>query len=273
VIERDRAASVRRTLAAVAAIVVAVLPAAARADGDPASDYLLAQNVSLPNPAPSTSTAAALVHATGAVYAGGGRVKVAVIFGPNDLGSIPSLYGRPDDYARYLGLELSLWYEGPLVVVMPAGFGVYDGGRTTGAEEQVLRAIGVSARSTDDLTRSATAAVTALEAHHALASPDVKAPIVTTYPASAARGRPATLHLDLFDDSGRTSAVVQIYEQTSRLATLQVPLAFEIGTRTVRLRWPVPRHLRSRQLRFCVVAADPAGNRSATACAPFLQVR
>src|SRR6185437_14840996 len=75
VIERDRAASVRRTLAAVAAIVVAVLPAAARAYGDPASDYLLAQNVSLPNPAPSTSTAAALVHATGAVYARGGRVK------------------------------------------------------------------------------------------------------------------------------------------------------------------------------------------------------
>jgi hypothetical protein len=49
--------------------------------------------------------------------------------------------------------------------------------------------------------------------------------------------------------------------------------AYKIGTRNVDVRWPVPAMLRSRQLRFCVVASDPAGNRSVPACAPFLRVR
>ena len=54
---------------------------------------------------------------------------------------------------------------------MPAGFGIYDGGRSTAAEEQVLRSIPVSAGSPDDLARSATAAVQALAAASALALP------------------------------------------------------------------------------------------------------
>jgi hypothetical protein len=49
-------------------------------------------------------------------------------------------------------------------------------------------------------------------------------------------------------------------------------MAFQIGTRSVALRWPVPQTLRSRQLRFCVVATDPSGNRSKSTCAPFIRV-
>jgi len=268
------AASVRRALAALtaAAAAAALSPSAARADGDPASDYLLLQNVYFPIQAPSQAASAPLEQAADDVYAHGDRVKVALVYTVDDLGAIPSLYGQPDAYAHYLGVELGLWYLGPLLVVMPAGFGVYDGGRSTAAEEQVLRSVPLSAATPDDLTRSATAALQRLEAAGALHSPDIRAPLATAFPARATRGEPASLHFDLFDDSGRSQAVVRIYESGSLIATLSSAMAFRIGTRSVLVRWPVPKKLRSRQLRFCVVATDPSGNRSKPACAPFLRV-
>ena len=133
-----RAAGAATALAALAAAaaVAAFSAPAARADGDPASDYLLAQNVYFPYQAPSQAASAGLDQATAAVYAHGDRVKVALIDTVTDLGAIPSLWGKPDDYAHYLGVELGLWYGGPLLVVMPAGFGIYDGGRSTAAEER-----------------------------------------------------------------------------------------------------------------------------------------
>ena len=254
------------------ALAAAIMAAASSGDGDPASDYLLTQNVYLPNQAPSPAVSTALERAVDAVYAHGDRIKVALIYDVTDLGSIPSLFGNPADYAHFLGLELGLWYVGPLLVVMPGGFGIYDGGRSTAAEEQVLKSIPVSAGSPDDLTRTATAALQALAAANALHSPDTKAPLVTAHPASAARGKPAVLHFDLFDDSGRTKAVVRIYESGSLVAMLASPMGFKIGTRHVTVTWQVPAKLRSNQLRFCVVASDPAGNHSAPACAPFLRV-
>jgi hypothetical protein len=80
------------------------------------------------------------------------------------------------------------------------------------------------------------------------------------------------LRFDLFDDSGRSSAVVHVYESGRPVATLASQLQFQIGTRHADVRWTVPSRLRSRRLRFCVVASDPSGNRSAPACAPFLRV-
>lgn len=268
-------ARVGRALAAtvLVALGTAVSAAASLADGDPASDYLLTQNVSFPYQPLSPAVSAELGRAVDDVYLHGNRVKVALIYTADDLGSIPSLFGNPTDYARFLGIELGLWYIGPLLVVMPDGFGVYEGGRSTADAAQVLQSIPISAQSPDDLARSATAALNALAAAHALNLPDVKAPLVTAHPASAIRGKPATLHFDVFDDSGRSSALVRVYENGSLLATLVSPAAFKIGTRIVRMRWQVPARLKSRQLRFCVVASDPAGNRSAPACALFLNVR
>ena len=80
------------------------------------------------------------------------------------------------------------------------------------------------------------------------------------------------LHFDVFDDSGRSSAVVRVYEGGRLVATLPSQMQFAIGTRHADVQWPVPARLRSRMLRFCVVASDPSGNRSAPACAPFLRV-
>lgn len=271
----ERAASAGRALAALAAVAVAAgLGApASRADGDPASDYLLTQNVFFPYESPSRQARVALERAAASVFAHGERVKVAVIHNANDLGSIPSLFGSPTEYAHFLGVELGLWYVGPLLVVMPGGFGVYDGGRSTSAEEQVLSAMAVSGSRSDDLAGSATAALLRLLAAGALDSPDLKAPLVTAYPATAIRGKRTTLHFSLFDDSGRTRARVLVYEGSVRIAGIVAPGRFSIGSRAVRVSWLVPAKLRSRQLRFCIVASDPSGNRSSPACAPFLTVR
>jgi hypothetical protein len=259
-------------MVALALVLASIAATASLADGDPASDYLLNENVYLPYQSPSPAAAAALQQAAANVYLHGNRVKVAVIYDAEDLGAIPSLFGQPADYAHFLGIELGLWYVGPLLVVMPAGFGIYDGGRSTAAEQKVLQSLHVSAGSPDDLAQSATTALLALAAANALSSPDIKAPLVSAYPASATRGKPATLHFGVFDDSGESKAVVRVYEQSSLLATLTSPMGFKIGTRSVKLSWLVPAKLKSRQLHFCVVASDPAGNRSAAACAPFLRV-
>src|SRR5262249_32939194 len=102
---------------AIAALVTAFAAAPARADGDPASDYLLNQNIFVTYDAPSTQLTLALQRATDAVYAAGDRIKVALIFNAADLGAIPSMFDKPSDYARFLGIELGLWYAGPLLVV------------------------------------------------------------------------------------------------------------------------------------------------------------
>src|SRR5205823_1251261 len=97
------------------------LPAApaARADGDPASDELLFQNVYFPAQEPSQASTEALERLASAVYRRGDRVKIAIVYDQSDLGSVPSLYGDAPGYARFLGIELGLWYVGPLIVVMP----------------------------------------------------------------------------------------------------------------------------------------------------------
>ena len=271
---RVGAAGAGRALAALVAVAAVATGAAhaARADGDPASDYLLLQNVYFPMQAPSAGAESALEQAVDAVYAHGDRVKVALVYSAQDLGAIPSLYGKPSDYARFLGTELGLWYVGPLLVVMPAGYGIYDGGRSVAPEQQVLADLPLAESSSEQLTRSATGALQRLEAAGVLRSADIRAPLVTAHPATAKRGRPANLRFDVFDDSGRSAETVRVYEAGARVATLRSPMAFGIGTRHVVVHWLVPRTLRSRTLRFCVVAVDPAGNDSAPACAPFLRV-
>jgi hypothetical protein len=269
---RPRGSRVRRAIA-LAAVAAFLAAPAARADGDPPSDILISQNVYFPYSSPTRAARTVLQRAVDDVYAHGNRLRVALIYDPTDLGSVGSLFGKPDDYAHFLSIELRLWYVGPLLVAMPAGFGVYDGGRSTAAEDGVLRSLRVDAASPDNLADSATAAVERLAAADALSSLDVRAPLVTAHPAFAQRGKRATLRFDVFDDSGRSKAVVRVYEDRLLLATLAWPMQFGIATRKVGVPWQVPAKLVSRRLRYCVVAVDPSGNRSVPACAPFLRVR
>jgi hypothetical protein len=101
-----------------------MLAPAARADGDPASDYLLGQRVFFPYdvkfPAKQQAEFAGLVAAANKA---GFKIRVALIGSSYDMGSVTALYGKPRIYARFLGEELSFVYKQRLLVVMPDGFG------------------------------------------------------------------------------------------------------------------------------------------------------
>ncbi len=118
----------------------ALSPGVARADGDPASDYLSSQSVFLPAGA-SAAQRAELARLTELSTRTGSPIKVAVIGSAYDLGSVTPVWRKPQEYARFLGAELSYVYRGRLLVVMPNGFGIYDGKRSVTAEQRVLSSI------------------------------------------------------------------------------------------------------------------------------------
>ena len=74
----------------VCTIAYASLAGVAGADGDPASDILVEENVYLPYQTPSAAASAGLGRQVADVYASGRRIKVAVIAAKSDLGAIPS---------------------------------------------------------------------------------------------------------------------------------------------------------------------------------------
>jgi hypothetical protein len=116
---------VKRRLAALVVVTLCLCaPSAARANGDPASDYLLSQNVFLPF---TTKIDGGAVKRLGGALREADkqhfRIRVAVILSPSDLGTAFSLFGKPQKYAEFLGLELSFVYRGRLLVVMPNGYG------------------------------------------------------------------------------------------------------------------------------------------------------
>jgi hypothetical protein len=156
-------------------------PAPAGANGDPASDVLLSADLFVPaaNPQeppihsrrPGQSTAPANPNSGEASAASRQLqevidqakqerfpIKVAVIPTRADLGLVPGLFGRPQQYADFLYTEL-LGYRGNLLVVMPQGFGV-AGPSARGAKAD-LGDRRVTARDTAGLTRDAAAGVRA----------------------------------------------------------------------------------------------------------------
>ena len=261
---------VARTCAAVAVLALALVSGAA-ADGDPASDVLLAQNAFFPSPAPSAGAQQDLNQAIAAAYAKSYRVKVAVIASKNDLGAIPSLFGKPADYAKFLGTELQFLYVGPLLVVMPAGFGVYDGGRTTAAEDAVLARLRVSGSSADDLTRAAGATIQALLAAGALRSKDILPPYTQALQSAGRRGSSMRLRYRLYDDSGKASVALAVHAASGRVvASFKIPLRPVAFQSVASVPWKVPRTLAPGQLRVCLTATDPSGNGSRRACEAIL---
>jgi hypothetical protein len=252
------------------ALVTLALPlvaGAARADGDPASDVLYTDNEYLPYDAPSPAAATALKQAIESAYAKHYRVKVAVIGSQVDLGAVPSLWGKPAQYAKFLGTELETFYVGPLLIVMPAGFGIYDGGRSTAAEKRVLDASGVKGSDSDSLTRTAADVVARLLRARALKSKDVKAPFAYAFPASVHRGSITHLKFGISDDSAWSKTIAQVLRGSRALATLKTRLVRVSPRKPVALRWKVPESLPAKGLRLCVVASDGAGNRSVKNCA------
>jgi len=115
-----------RLLACMLALALAcgVAAATARADGDPASDYLIAQKVFFPYDAKIPQSAQRrLLAAVQSANAQGFRIRVALIASDYDLGAVTALWKQPRRYARFLGVELGYYYKGRLLIVMPNGFG------------------------------------------------------------------------------------------------------------------------------------------------------
>jgi len=111
--------------ALLAAVVAAALaPQLARADGDPASDYLLGSKVFLPYDAKfPPKQAAEFTALVAAANRAGFKIRVALIWSAYDMGSVTTLWRKPHTYAKFLGLELSFVYRQRLLVVMPNGLG------------------------------------------------------------------------------------------------------------------------------------------------------
>ena len=113
--------------AGTAAVLIAVfLVHDALADGDPASDYLITQQLFVSFKATfSDSNATRLRTLLDDSKRQGFPLKVAVIAGRYDLGSVPSLFGKPQRYASFLGQEDYYFFKDELLVVMPQGYGLY----------------------------------------------------------------------------------------------------------------------------------------------------
>jgi hypothetical protein len=250
-----------RLLALVACIVAAAAGAnGARADGDPASDMLAVQNVFLPYEAPSHAAASGLQREVAAVYAADERVKVAVVATRVDLGAIPSLFGKPTQYATFLGRELAGFYVGPLLVVMPSGYGIYDGGRSTAAEQGVLaRLTPPGSAKPDTLAAAAANAVTQLLHAGALRSKDILPPYVQALLAKTAGGR-LTVQYYLSDDSGKASAAITVERAGHALLTTQVAEHATSILHPETERLTLPPGLSLTGIRICVGATDPTGN-------------
>jgi hypothetical protein len=257
-----------RALLALLLVVCGWMAGPAAANGDPASDVLPTEDVYLAVDAPTPSTAKTLRRAVERAYARHYRIKVAVIANPVDLGTVPSLFGKPSQYARFLGIELESLYVGPLLIVMPAGFGIYDGGRSVDAEERALDAIKIEAPGTEALTQAAIRAVDWLVNSGALRSKDIRAPFVAALPLTVRRGAIARLRFRVGDDSGWARLLARVLVKSHRVATVKSPLLRVRPATPVSLRWKADRTLPERDVRLCVVAADAAGNRSSSTCSP-----
>jgi hypothetical protein len=158
---------------ALAACVAAPL---ARADGDPASDYLVSQQVFLSYDAKiPPALQSKLVSAVASANKNGFPVKVALIWSRYDLGSVPELFGKPKTYARFLDAEDSTcWWGGScgsgrfktttrLLVVMPNGLGFAQWKHSPAAGYRTLAGIKVT-RTPAGLATAATTAVVKLAA-------------------------------------------------------------------------------------------------------------
>jgi hypothetical protein len=154
----------RRALVVAALIVACTLAGSARADGDPASDYLLATKVFLPfDMKVSKEKQRELIAFVEATNRSGYAIRVAVIGSSYDMGSVVSLWRKPRTYARFLAAELQFIYAKRLLIVMPNGFGVSWRGHPVHREYAVLSKITIG-KSPADLVDAAQAAVSKLAA-------------------------------------------------------------------------------------------------------------
>jgi hypothetical protein len=139
------------------AALAAAAPAAL-ADADPPSDVLLLQSVYYPyQPPVSDKLRRTLDSVVAQAKKAGYPVKVAMVASQVDLGAIPQLFGRPAEYAPFLGREIAFKSKDPLLVIMPAGIATYN---VSAKAQQAIQGIKVDAsKQSDGLVAAAIEAV------------------------------------------------------------------------------------------------------------------
>jgi hypothetical protein len=140
------------------------LPAAAWPNGDPASDVLLESKIYFPTEKVGVEEADALHKVVDSANAKGYAIRVALIKDASDLGTVPNLLNKAQEYADFLGPEIRFAYKGDLLVVMPNGLGMF----TTDATPPPAKAIAgmqiEAGGSSNGLAQTAGEAVTRLAA-------------------------------------------------------------------------------------------------------------
>lgn len=136
---RARLALLIAAFTGILALGSALIASSALADGDPASDVLASQALFLPQDAGvPVGQQAQLGVLVAAAKRSGYEIRVAMIASSADLGSVTELWRQPQNYARFLGQELSLVYDGTLLVVMPNGYGLYRLRGPLGVDQSAL---------------------------------------------------------------------------------------------------------------------------------------
>ena len=169
-------------LATVAA--AAALAGQAWAHGDPASEYLVDHQAFFPLyetlPQETQLKLAALVRDASAR---GFPIRIAVIAGKRDLGTEGDAWLKPQTYANAVDADLVYYYKGPVLVVMPNGFGLRHPKHSTAAAQALLAKIAI-APTTTGLAAAATTAIERLAAAQGIA---VAPPAHVTTPAERNR--------------------------------------------------------------------------------------
>jgi len=186
---RQCSAASRIAAIAILALSIAAWSAGpAAADGDPASDVLATQSLFLPWDAGLSATQQSHLSALlDAAARSGVKVRLAIVTSPTDLGSVSVLWREPHRYAAYLGEELSLLYRGPLLVLMPDGFGMYDAGRTLTAAESAIAGSGPPPPGASGLLAASVSAVRRLAG---AAGRSLGSPLATTRPPAGTASSP-----------------------------------------------------------------------------------
>ncbi len=181
-----------RRLALLALLASLVAVPLARADGDPASDYLLGMQTFVPPDAGFSAAekqqltqlvtgARGGARLPGAPGRGGYTVRVAVIASRYDLGSVSVLAKQPKLYAHFLSQELRFVYKGRVLVAMANGYGIANNGKPVPAEQKVLDRLPPPAAGRGSALASATmSAVRALAANANVRIVAVKTPVART---------------------------------------------------------------------------------------------
>jgi hypothetical protein len=151
-------------VAAVLTALSLIAPAAAFANGDPASDVLLQAKVYFPVQPVSPETANSLKTLVDKANAKGYAIRVALIEDETDLGTVPNLLNQPQRYSEFLGPEIRFAYKGDLLVVMPTGLGLTTTDATPPPSKAIEGMLVEAGGSPDGLALTAEEAVTKLAA-------------------------------------------------------------------------------------------------------------